>query len=184
MWIPWRVYERIIVDLHEAKHEALQATARVAAAERAQDLLTQRVASLDAERQREQGHHEDLAEERAQMMGRITEQTARIASLTAHVEWLSHHVNRLEQERGALLARLGVGHVRVPEIALDHDATTPSREPAPPPWPREETIEHAVPDDSIPAGIHQGVSFEDMGDAAAEAAGIRHAEDGTVEYVR
>jgi len=183
MWIPWKLYERMVIDLHDARAANLRYVARVASHERAYAMLNARVAALDVERRQDRGHHEDVCETFENLRGELTEKTARVASLTAHVEWLSQHVNRLEAERTALLAKLGVG-VATPQIEFDPRAFgTPASQGAPI-LARDESVERGTPEDSIPAAVHQGVSFEDMGDEVAAHEGVRHLDDGTVEYTR
>ena len=183
MWIPWKLYERMVIDLHDARAANLRHVARLAAAERAVSMLNARVATLDAERRQEQGHHEDMCETFENLRGELTEKTARVASLTAHFEWLSQHVNRLEAERTALLAKLGVG-VATPQIEFDPSAFGTPASQVQPFLARDESVERGTPEDSIPAAVHQGVSFEDMGDEPAAREGVRHLDDGTVEYTR
>jgi len=183
MFIRLKTFEQMIADLHEARAGTLRHITAAAAAQGHVAVLEQRVRSLDAERQREQGHHEDVCETFEQIRGELTEKTARIASLEAHLDWLSQHVNRLEAERTQLLARIGVG-VATPVIEYNPEQFGTPASQAPSNLARDEDVEQGTPEDSIHAAVHQAVSFEDMGDDAAAVSGVKHAADGTVLYTR
>lgn len=76
------------------------------------------------------------------------------------IDWLRHRVNALEKQNAVLMMKATGLAMPVPEIV-------PSR-------PGSMT----VPDfDSMP-------SFEDVGNAEASRLGIKHSDDGIVEYVK
>lgn len=115
------------------------------------------------------------------------------ARLTTHFDWLAAHVNELKVERAALLDRcLGIQLAAVPQIARELPGKDPAYEAGRQPnvgdiltRARELVTDARNPDrDSLVGAEMGGISFEDMGDDAAKAAGIRHHADGTASYAR
>lgn len=79
---------------------------------------------------------------------------------TMTIDWMRHRINALEKERAILLNKVAGVHIPVPEIV----PTRPG------------TLSRDLPDfDSLP-------SFEDVGDQEAARLGIKHAEDGSLNY--
>ncbi len=126
---------------------------------------------------------------------------ARLARAEANFDWLSSHVNELKMERAALLERtIGLQLAGVPIIqrVASETGPLPGADPAyvPQKLPnigdvlaKARDITDAArsgrqPEQSIASPGPIGIEFEDMGDDAAAAAGIRHANDGTVVYAR
>jgi hypothetical protein len=114
------------------------------------------------------------------------------ARLATHFDWLAAHVNELKIERAALLDRcMGIQLAAVPVIgrelpgadpAYAAHATTPNigevlnkaRELV------DEARKPGADRNSLVSAEMGGISFDDMGDENAAAAGLHHAPDGTV----
>lgn len=76
------------------------------------------------------------------------------------IDWLRHRVNALEKQNAVLMMKATGVAMPVPEIVADRPGTM------------------TVPDfETMP-------SFEDVGDGEARRLGIKHTDDGVVEYVK
>lgn len=125
-----------------------------------------------------------------------------LAKAEANFDWLASHVNELKMERAALLERtIGLQLAGVPVIqrVAAQPSTLPGADPEYVPTggklpnigdvlarAREiaEVAKHGGPEPNIATPGPYGIDFEDMGDDAAHAAGMRHAADGTVVLSR
>jgi len=124
-----------------------------------------------------------------------------LARVQANFDWLAAHVNELKVERAALLERLlGLQLQTVATITRAPTGPLPGADPGyqPPAHLRvpdlgdilakaRESVDAQRQPPADPSLVHAdmaGISFEDMGDTAAAAAGIEHAPDGTVRYRR
>jgi hypothetical protein len=135
---------------------------------------------------------EQVADLRAAQQ-RIVQLEAENARLQAHFDWLAGHVNTLTIERGALFDK--VLQVTWPAVPIIERQELPGADanyrPLPPdvktrPDPqlgdilaKAREIERDVRRGKEPE-VPYGIDFNDMGDEAAERAGIFHAPDGTV----
>lgn len=158
--------------------------------------------------------YERLTFELATLRATVQQLEVRAAVAQSGREWLETRVNSLEVERAALTERLLQISYPVPQIVRsnemparpveahgrpvdeyaipEHLATAmPPRMPTmvPPniPAAMKATKPTTPPDDydsSISALHASEVSFDDMGEAAAAAAGIRHDAFGNVEYTK
>lgn len=119
--------------------------------------------------QRAEGQADQLSRELVQARTQNAVLQAQIAELTKRAdlaqnnfEWCRMRLNQIEQERSLLLSHL----LKFPVSAVEIARQTPTL--ADEPAPLLPTVD--------------GFSFDDMGDAAAQAAGIAHADDGRVVY--
>ncbi len=130
-------------------------------------------------------HYEHLFHALATARERIVQLERMDAAHTSTVEWLRVHVNRLEAER-AILTRERL-QVDLPQPVLDREAASPRE--APPAGPMiagipVENVTKGLPDDSVALAHALSSTLEDIGDEAARALGIHHADDGRVIYDR
>ena len=95
--------------------------------------------------------------------------TDRLAGQESTIEWMRVRLNQVEAERAALLAQVTGARVMVPTIRPVGTPVVDER-----PGPIEPT----------PDGVLSGLSalFEDMGDDAADAAGIGHDTAGVIAF--
>lgn len=110
-----------------------------------------------------------LDEEKRVRAAVVEEYRRRLAIAQANFEWLSVAYNRLEAERSQLLlGRLGI--VSPPlTVETQHGVGVPLGHPTP--------AAQTVPDDqTLTDVIASGSLFEDMGDSAARALGLDHAD--------
>jgi hypothetical protein len=125
----------------------------------------------------------------------------RLARAEANFDWLAQHVNELKLERAALFDRmLGFQLAGVPVIQRTENLPLPGADPSYQPTvtkhpaigdimakARELTdaAKRGAPaETSLATPAPDEISFNDMGDEAAAAAGIRHAPDGSAIYAR
>lgn len=120
---------------------------------------------------------------------RVTLLERSLATSQANVDWLRVLANNLSADRAALGAARGIP-LPAPEIAghlqTAADLEARARMVEAGGGPTVEALGRAMSagdvDQALAAYTDATAGFEDVGDEAAEAAGIQHADDGTVAY--